>query len=292
METKIAKHISSKIYTIREQQVMIDRDLAELYGVATRRLNEQVKRNIERFPDEFMFQMTINEVEHLRSQNAISKIEKGGRRYLPYVFTEQGVAMLSAVLKSDTAVKVSIQIMDAFVHMRRFIQSNALLFQRLDSVEQRQLVHQIDSNKKFEKIFNALESSDIQPKQGIFFDGQVFSAYIFVVDLIKSAKKSIILIDNYIDDTVLVLLSKRKNNVSVTIYMKSISEQLKLDIKKHNQQYPNITGKILKTSHDRFLIIDDKIVYHFGASLKDLGKKWFAFSKMEKEGLRMLEKLK
>ncbi len=277
--------IKSRIYTLRNQQVMLDFDLAELYSVTTSRLNEQVKRNIMRFPEEFMFQLTKDEFENLKSQFAISSW--GGRRKLPSAFTEQGVAMLSGVLKSDIAVKVSIQIMNAFVAMRRFITSNALVFQRLDKVDLKLLEH----NKKFDEVFDAIQSKNIKPEKGIFFEGQFFDAYKFVSDLVKNANTSVILIDNYIDDSVFTLFSERNKNVQVKIYTKNISDKLQLGLTKYNLQYPTIEIKEFKHSHDRFLIIDHKDVYHFGASLKDLGKSWFAFSKFNKEAIKLLDKL-
>lgn len=301
-ELMIQDKIQNKIYTIRGVQVMTDSDLAELYGVEVKRLNEQVKRNIERFPKEFLFQLTddeytflrlqfvtINDSKNLKSQIATSTW--GGRRTTPNVFTEQGVAMLSAVLKSQTAIKTSIQIINAFVVMRRFIATNAQIFQRLDSVEKRQIKHIVETDEKFVNIFNAIEEKDIKPKQGIFFDGQIFDAYQFVSDLIRTSTKSIIIIDNYIDDTVLTLLAKRKNNVKVTILTKSISKQLALDVKKYNEQYSTIEIREFENAHDRFLIIDNKLIYHFGASLKDLGKKWFAFSMMDIGVIEMLTRL-
>lgn len=265
---------------------MLDSDLAELYQVTTSRLNEQVKRNIKRFPEEFMFQLTDMEWKNLISQFAISSW--GGRRKLPYVFTEQGVSMLSAVLKSDTAISVSIRIMKAFIAMKKFIDTNAAIFQRLEQVE----LKQIETDSKIDKIFKVIEDKSIKPKQGIFFDGQIFDAYKFVCDLIRSAQKSIVLIDNYVDESVLLLLTKRKRKVSAEIYTKSITKQLKLDLKKHNEQYSPIEIKEFKDAHDRFLIIDEREVYHFGASLKDLGKKWFAFSKFDMEAINLLAKLK
>ena len=308
--------IQSRIYTIRNIQVMLDSDLAELYAVETKILNRAVKRNIARFPTEFMFQLTAEENDFLRShfvtlknqdllrfqigtskneQNLRSQIatlkQKGGRRYLPYAFTEQGVAMLSAVLNSETAVKTSIQIINAFVAMRRFIASNAQVFQRLDAVEKRQIEHKTKSAHKFEQIFNAIEEQSLKPKQGIFFEGQIFDAHRFVSDLIRTARKSIILIDNYIDDTVLMLLSKANQKVHISIFTKTISKQLALDVKKYNEQYPTLAVREFDHSHDRFLIIDNKSVYHFGASLKDLGKKWFAFSRFDKEAFKLLERL-
>jgi len=235
------EEIQNRIYTIRDVQVMYDSDLAELYGVEIKRLNEQVKRNRERFPEEFMFQLTDEEFAFLRSQNATLKTGRGGhRKYLPYVFTEQGVAMLSAVLRSKTAVKISIQIIKAFVAMRKFITTNAQIFHRLDEVEQKQLEHKTETDEKFDQIFNAIESKENTPKQGIFFDGQIFDAYKFVSDLIRRAKKSIIIIDNYIDDSVLMLLTKRKKGVTVKIFTKTISKQLALDVKKYNSQYPPV----------------------------------------------------
>ncbi|MBQ9508159.1 MAG: ORF6N domain-containing protein [Bacteroidales bacterium] len=269
------------IMNIRGVQVMLDRDLAKLYGVETKRLNEQVKRNMERFPLEFCFQLTELECQNLMSHFATSSW--GGRRKMPYAFTEQGVAMLSAVLKSETAVKASVQIMKAFVAMRHFIASNAHVFQRLETMEQRQmdiLLHQTQTDHQIENIFKRLDQENIIPTQGIFYQGQVFDAYTFATDLIKSAKSRVILIDNYIDESVLLMLSKREEGVSAEIITRRITETLKLDLERHQQQYPPIAMRESPNFHDRFLIIDDT-VYHLGASLKDLGKKLFAFSKME-----------
>jgi hypothetical protein len=199
MTTNLAvSAIETKIFTLRGVQVMIDRDLAELYGVETRRLNEQVKRNSERFPKEFMFQMTKEELEDWKSQFATSNRETIGLRKLPFVFTEQGVSMLSAVLKSDTAIQTSINIINTFVHMRRFIQNNANIFSRLDTLETKQLQHKLETDAKFDQIFDAIESKTLTPKQHLFYYGQIFDAHLFVSDLIKSANTSLILIDNYI----------------------------------------------------------------------------------------------
>lgn len=282
--------IQSRIYSIRNVQVMLDSDLSEFYGVETKVLNQAVKRNIDRFPKEFSFQLTAEENDSLRSQFVTSN-RKGGRRYLPYVFTEQGVAMLSGVLKSNTAVQISIQIINAFVAMRKFISANAQIFHRLDGLERKQIEYKVETDEKFKRVFDAIEEKDIKPRQGIFFDGQIFDAYQFVSDLIRTARKSIIVIDNYIDDAVLVLLSKANKKVQITILTRTISQQLALDVKKYNEQYPAITIKEFPNSHDRFLIIDGKTVYHFGASLKDLGKKWFAFSKFDKDAFKLLERL-
>jgi len=282
--------LQQKIFTIRGEQVMVDRDLAELYQVLTKRLNEQVKRNIERFPEIFRFQLSDYEKHELVANcDRFENLKHSSVN--PYVFTEQGVAMLSAVLKSEIAVKVSIQIIDAFIVMRKFIINNAQLFQRIDTVEKRQLKHEMETDEKFEKVFNELQSSQLEPKQGIFFDGQIFDAHKFVSGLIRKAEKSILLIDNYIDDTVLDLFTKRKKNVAVTILTKKITKELALDLNKFNAQYPVIEIKEFSDSHDRFMIIDNEDVYHLGASLKDLGKKWFAFSKFDKSAFMILKML-
>ena len=280
------ENIKSKIYTIRGLQVMLDRDLAKLYNIETRTLKQAVNRNEKRFPSDFMFILTEKEIDILVSQNVIpSKKHLGGA--FPYAFTEQGVANLSSILNSEKAIQINIQIMRAFIEMRRFIYKNAQIFQRLDHVEKKQ----IEYDKNFEKIFDALENREVMPQKGIFFDGQIFDAHKFFSDIIRTANNSIVLIDNYIDDSVLTLFSKRKENVKVIIFTKEISNELSLDLKKYNSQYPPIKIKEFQQSHDRFLIIDNKEVYHFGASLKDLGKKWFAFSKFDKEALAMLDKL-
>jgi len=268
-ELSIINHqdIQNKIHTIRNMQVMVDRDLAKLYGVETKVFNQAVKRNIKRFPESFRFQLEKNELDNLRSQNVTFK-ETLTTKYLPYVFTEQGISMLSAVLKSDIAIEISIKIIETFVEMRRYLASNSLMYERVERIEHRLSTH--DNN--FHKIFEAMKSKDIKPQEGIFYDGEIFDAYIFVSDLIKKAKKSIVLMDNYIDETVLTLLSKNQN-IEIAIYTHNISKQLKLDLEKYNSQHKKITVKKFDLSHDRFLIIDEKEVYHIGASLKDLGKK-------------------
>ena len=277
-----ADKIESLIKVIRGQQVMLDRDLATLYGVEVKRLNEQVKRNIKRFPKDFMFQLTKEEC--LRSQFATLNEGRGQHlKYMPYVFTENGVAMLSSVLRSDTAIEVNIRIMRAFTSMRHFLQNNAEVFQRLSTLEYHQLEmqqHFQESDKRIEEVFRRLDEGNAKPKQGVFYNGQIYDAYNFVSDLIKSAKKRIILIDNYVDETVLTLLDKREDSVSAFIYTQQINRQFQLDIDRHNAQYPPINVETFRLSHDRFLCIDDD-VYHIGASIKDLGKKWFGFSRME-----------
>ncbi len=282
--------LQKKIFTFRGIQVMLDRDLAELYGVKNIRLREQVKRNGKRFPVDFMFQLSEKEAELLLSQNAIpSRMHLGGA--LPYVFTEQGVAGISGVLTSNRAIEVNIAIMRAFVKMRRSIAESGGLLQRLDSLEKRQIVHEIKTDDRFEQIFDALEHKSLTCTQGIFFDGRIFDAYVFVNDLLRKSEKSIVLIDNYVDDSVLMQLAKRSVGVSALILTKSISQPLALDLKKHNAQYPSISIQEFPYSHDRFLILDGETVYHLGASLKDLGKRWFAFSRMEKTALTMIDRV-
>ena len=285
-------HIENLILDIRGQQVMLDRDLANLYGVTTKRLNEQVKRNINRFPIRFRFQLTDLETDKLVAICDRLSILKHST-VNPFVFTEQGVAMLATVLHSEIAINVSIQIMDAFTAMRHFIASNAQIFQRLDVMEQNQLAlaaHQTETDHKLEEIFRRLDSGNVQPYQGIFYDGQIFDAYTFINDRIREATTRIILIDNYIDDSVLTMLAKRADKVTTTIYTNHISRQLSLDLQKHNAQYPPIDIVTFDRSHDRFLCIDET-VYHLGASIKDLGKKWFAFNRMEMPTTELLQKM-
>jgi hypothetical protein len=264
---------------------MLDKDLAELYGAKPIRLREQVKRNIQRFPNDFMFQLSEKEVDFMVSQNAIpSKQHLGGS--LPLVFTEQGVSMLSAILKSEIAVIISLKIIRAFVEMRKLISQNISIFERFERIEQRLTIH----DENFDKLFDALEDKTLKTKQGIFYDGEVFDAYVFINDLLKLAVDEIILIDNYVDETVFTLFSKYAN-IKIKIYTHTITKQLKLDFQKYQTQYKNIELFEFKNSHDRFLIIDKKEIYHLGASLKDLGKKWFAFSKFDINSLGLLKRL-
>ena len=274
MENKELAIIQNKILVIRNQQVMIDRDIAELYGVETKVLNQAVKRNIDRFPERFMFQLNQEEFCFLRSQFVTSKTEtRGGRQYLPYAFTEQGCAMLSSVLKSETAVQVSIKIMDAFVAMRRFLMSNAQIFQRLDSLE----IHRIESDKRIDELFTRMDRYIIDDTQGIFFQGQIFDAYAKFQSFISQAQKEIILIDNYVDLSVLERLATKNIGVDVTIYTLPNTRLTAQDVHNFNAQYPTLTVRHTTSMHDRFLIIDNSILYHLGASLKDLGRKCFAF---------------
>ena len=313
------EQIESLILTIRDKQVILDRDLARLYGVETKRLNQQVQRNLERFPEDFMFQLTKEEAElsrsqfatlndgsdNLKSQFATSSEDSSrsqfatlnGRgqniKYLPYAFTESGIAMLSGVLRSPQAVSMNIQIMRAFVAMRRFLASNAQVFQRLEVMERTQLsllAHQEATDQKVEEIFRRLDDNSEKPEKGIFYDGQIFDAYSFINERIREAKKRIVLIDNYVDDSVLTMLDKRNKGVNAVVYTKNISRQLSLDFEKHNAQYSPIEVKQFDRAHDRFLCIDDT-VYLIGASLKDLGKKWFGFVKLEQPTDELLSKM-
>ena len=287
IEAPAPHQVAERIFTLRGAQVLLDRDLAVFFEVKPIRLREQVKRNANRFPPDFIFQLTRSEVEELVSQNAIpSPRHLGG--YLPYAFTEEGVAALTAVLRSERAVAVGIQIMRAFVAMRKFILHHTKIFERLDQVERRQIF----SDQKIEEIFSLLESQGNQPPaQGIFFNGQIFDAYAFVASLIRKAKSSIILVDNYVDESVMLMLSKRQASTSATIFTRKISRQLALDLEKHNAQYPPIAVHPLEGFHDRFLIIDKQDLYHLGASLKDLGKQCFAFSKLDSVAPDILSRL-
>ena len=280
--------IESKILVIRNQQVMVDRDIAELYEVETKVLNQAVKRNIERFPENFMFQLSKQEMNELVTNCDRFKTLKHST-VNSSVFTEQGVAMLSAILKSETAVKVSIQIMNAFIAMRKFLINNAQLFERIELLEKNQIknnLHQLESDKRIDELFDKMDKYGVEQKQGIFYQGQIFDAYSFFQKLIQKAKTEIILIDGYVDLTVLDRLSKKKKNVDVKIYTQQNPKMKNppltaLDIQKFNTQYPTLTVNYTNKVHDRFLIIDQKELYHIGASIKDLGQKCFAFELME-----------
>lgn len=283
------ENIKNLIYTIRGKQVMLDSDVAMLYQYTTKSINKAMKRNINRFPEDFCFQLTEKEVENLRFQFGTSSLKKenyGGRRYLPYVYTEQGISMLAGVLKNEIAVQVSINIIRAFIEMRKFISLNGKLFKRLTNVECKILEH----DKKFDIVFNELQKDEkMEFKQKIFFDGQIYDAYSFIIDIIKKAKQKILIIDNYIDDSILKMLSKKNQKVEVVILTLQNSKLNKLDITKFNKQYPVLKLAYTNKFHDRFIVIDNKELYHVGASLKDLGKKCFAISKIEdKEYLKRI----
>lgn len=289
MKNEVLK-VENRIFDIEGEKVMLDSDLAKMYGVATKVLNQAVKRNLDRFPKQFRFVLSELQYENLWSQivtTSGSSQNHGGRRTMPFVFTEQGVAMLSAVLKSDTAVKVSVEIMQAFVQMRNNINSNISLLQLSQDFEQ----FKLQTGGNFDKIFKALEGNTEIPKQGIFFEGQTYDAFVFVKQLIAKAKTNLTIIDNYIDETVITMLTAKTEGVKVNLLTKNISKQLELEVKKANNQYPLIQLKKFDSSHDRFIIIDSKEIYHLGASLKDLGKKWFAFSKMEVGSVEILRTL-
>ena len=308
------EQIESLILTIRGKQVILDRDLARLYGVETRVLNQAVQRNIERFPEDFMFQLSKEEAESSRSQFATLNEEDelsrsqiatlNGRghniKHLPYAFTENGIAMLSSVLRSPMAIATNIHIMRAFNAMRHFIGSHAQVFQRLEIMERNQLAlnasqaelsaQVAENNKRLNEVFRRLDDNSEKPEKGIFYDGQIFDAYSFINERIREAKKRIVLIDNYVDDSVLTMLDKRNKGVEAVVYTKNISRQLSLDFEKHNAQYSPIEVKQFDRAHDRFLCIDDT-VYLIGASLKDLGKKWFGFVKLEQPTDELLSKM-
>ncbi len=286
----IEEKIENLIHVVRGEQVMLDSDLAMLYNVETKRLNESVKRNSKRFPENYCFQLTEEEYIALRSQIATSNIEsenvssKGGRRYLPYVFTEQGIAMLSAILRSDEAIQVSLNIMNTFVKMRRFLAENALMFERLSSLELKQLEYQKESNEKFDKIF-AYISEHKEVDQHIFFDGQIYDAFSLLVSLIEKAEKSIVLIDNYVDVGTLNILAKKREGVTVTVYTVRRTRLVTQDIDNFNAQYPTLKVNYTGVFHDRFLIIDETVAYHIGASIKDAGKKCFGINLIEDIGI-------
>ena len=293
--------IENLIYVIRGQQVMLDSDLARLYGVETRRLNEQVKRNIERFPDDFMIQLTKDEVQNLMSQFATSSSRSqnvisgwGGNRKPPYAFTENGVAMLSSVLRSKTSIEVNIRIMRAFTAMRSFLMNNAHMFKRIETIEHNYLLvnrHLSEHDRKFEEILSRLDDKDSEPIEGFFFEGQIFDAYSLISDLIRKATRRIVLIDNYVDDRILKVLTKRKEGVSAIIYTDPRHSQISNDLRRHNAQYPRIEVRHCTNVHDRFLIIDDT-VYLIGGSIKDLGKKIVAFSQMHQNPDNILSNLR
>ena len=270
------ENIKNLIYTIRGKQVMLDSDVANLYHCETKYINRVVKRNIGRFPKEFCFQLEQKEFQNY-----------GGRRYMPYVFTEQGIAMLSALLKSDIAINVSISIMKAFIEMRKFIITNGQFFQEINNIKNQLLEH----DKKFDEVFDELQrKQESEFRQSIFFDGQIYDAYILVIDIIKKAKQKVLIIDNYIDDSILKMLSKKNKNVEVVILTSQNSNLNKLDINKFNKQYPTLKVAMTNKFHDRFIVIDNKELYHIGASLKDLGKKCFAISKID--DIEYIKKLK
>lgn len=286
------KDIHSLIYVVRGQQVMLDSDLAMLYQVDTKVFNQAVRRNIERFPDTFRFQLTKEEFDSLRSQFVTSN-GRGGRRYMPYMFTEQGIAMLSGVLRSDVAVRVSIKIMNTFVEMRRFIANNALLFEKVSEIELKQLEYQKSTDERFDKVFKYIDDH-AESEQKIFFDGQIYDAFSLITSIIQKAQNEIILIDGYVDVNTLNILAKKNSGVDVKIYTYTSARLTNTDAANFNAQYPTLTVKKTQVFHDRFIILDEKTVYHIGASIKDAGKKCFGISLMEDPGMAadLLNRLK
>lgn len=281
--TPDAAEIRNRIYTIRGKQVMLDSDLAELYGYEVKNLNRQVKRNIRRFPKDFMFQLTRDEMEILRCQNVTANVKS---RTLPYAFTEQGIYMLATVLRGELAEQQSIFIMRAFREMRHFIANNAALFDRISKVELKQL----EADKKFDQLFEYI-GEHTETNQKLFFDGQIYDAFSLLIELIQKAEQDIILIDGYVDVSTLNLLAKKQSGVSVTIYTFQKTKLTAQDIVVFNAQYPQLDVKYSNAFHDRFLILDGKTVYHIGASLKDAGKKSFAVMLMKNAAEALLEKL-
>ena len=287
MENTLSRSIENRIFTIRGKQVMIDRDVAELFQLPTKRLNEQVKRNVERFPTHYFFRLTKSEKQELVANcDRLSGLKHSTAA--PLVFTEYGISMLATLIKGDFAASMSVSIIDTFIKYSKSKRSGEILTARIDLIEMNLSTHE----KKIEDILVQLEPYSLK-KHGIFFNNQIFDAYVFFSELIQQAKSSIILIDNYIDHTVLLQLAKRKEGVTTTIYTEHIPAALRLDLEKHNAQYPAIDIHRMPHIHDRFLIIDEKELYHIGASIKDLGKKWFAFSRMDslvEEVLRRIAK--
>lgn len=281
------KDIGSLVYVIRGKQVMIDSDLAMLYQVETKNLNKAATRNADRFPEDFRFKLTKEEFDVLRFQSGTSNEEqssRGGRRYYPYAYTEQGISMLASVLHSKVAVQVSINIMRTFVEMRRFIANNALLFEKVSDIELKQLEYQKNTDEKFDKVFQYIEDH-AESEQKVFFDGQIYDAFSLIISIVQKAKKEIILIDGYVDVDTLNILAKKNAGVDVKIYTYPSAKLTKTDAAAFNAQYPTLTVKKTQVFHDRFIILDGKTVYHIGASIKDAGKKCFALSLLKDQGM-------
>jgi phage regulator Rha-like protein len=285
-EKLLNKDIKNLIYTIRGMQVMLDSDVANLFKYTTKNINKSVKNNAEKFPEYYCFQLTTKEYNFLITRRYnITKIGRSNnRKYLPYVFTEYGITMLAALLKSEVAVNISIKIVNIFMQMRKNFSENNQVFERLTSLEYKLL----EQEKKINNILGELKFEE-NIKQKIFFKGQIYDAYSIIIDIIKSANKKILIIDNYIDDNVLKMLSKKKKDVEVTILTSIKSNIEKLDIKKFNKEYPILKLEKTNKFHDRFIIVDNKEMYHLGASIKDLGKKCFGINKIE--DIKIVEKI-
>lgn len=277
--------VKSLIHVIRGKQVMFDSDLAMLYQVETGALNRSVKRNINRFPEDFCFQLT--EEEFLRCHFGISKDKtegRGGRRYMPYVFTEHGISMLSAVLKSDVAVNASIGIIRAFVEMRHFVLNNTLLFEKVSDIELKQMEYQKSTDERFDKVFRYIEDH-AEVNQKIFFDGQIYDAFSLITSIIRKAQKELVLIDGYVNVDTLNVLAKKNAGVDVKIYTYANAGLTNTDVANFNAQYPTLSVTKTQVFHDRFIILDGKVAYHMGASIKDAGKKCFGISLLEDPGI-------
>ena len=287
--------IRSKIHVIRGQQVMLDFDLAEIYGYSTKAFNQQVKNNIERFDEDFRFQLSDAEVSELSRSKFLTSMQtkgiKGGRTYNPYAFTEQGIYMLMTVLKGDLAVTQSKMLIRTFKEMKHFIQNNSHIFAELDNIKNHLLesdLHHKETDKKIKDLFSLMDKYNVKDTQGIFFQGQIFDAYAKFESFLAAAKKEIILIDNYVDLSILQRLAKKKKGVNVTIYTDPKTKLTSQDVQTFNSQYPTLTVNQTTKTHDRFLIIDNTTIYHIGASLKDLGKKCFGFSILDSSYIPMI----
>ena len=281
------KDIERLVYVIRGKQVMLDSDLAMLYQVETKNLNKAATRNADRFPEDFRFKLTNEEYNNLRFQFGTSnekQVGRGGRRYYPFVYTEQGISMLASVLHSKVAVQVSINIMRSFVEMRKFVANNALLFEKVSHVELRQLEYQKNTDERFDKVFQYIEDH-AESEQKIFFDGQIYDAFSLIVSIIQKAQREIVLIDSYVDIDTLNILSKKNTGVDVKIITYSNARLSNTDITNFNAQYPNLIVKRTQVFHDRFIILDSSKVYHIGASIKDAGKKCFGISMIQDPGI-------
>ena len=271
-ELKEDLNIENMIYEIRGKQVMLDSDLAKLYNVETKRINEAVKNNTYKFPERFSFRLNKIEMENLWSKFSTAKISNMSRSY-PRVFTEQGIAMLSTILKSKVAVETSIRIMDAFVKMRKIISSNLIEQKYINEL----VIKDNERINLLEESFSKLEEKE--KINHIFYEGQIYDAYSLLIDIFKEAKKEIIIIDNYADKSILDMITNL--NVKVTIVTRKFNLLKDIDIKKYNRQYHNLKVIYSDKFHDRFIILDKKVLYHSGASYKDLGNKCFAITKME-----------
>ena len=281
------KDIERLVYVIRGKQVMLDSDLAMLYQVETKNLNKAATRNADRFPEDFRFKLTNEEYNNLRFQFGTSnekQVGRGGRRYYPFVYTEQGISMLASVLHSKVAVQVSINIMRSFVEMRKFVANNALLFEKVSHIELRQLEYQKNTDERFDKVFQYIEDH-AESEQKIFFDGQIYDAFSLIVSIIQKAQREIVLIDSYVDIDTLNILSKKNTGVDVKIITYSNARLSNTDITNFNAQYPNLIVKRTQVFHDRFIILDSSKVYHIGASIKDAGKKCFGISMILDHGI-------